>query len=502
MHHRRRFLGIPPVVIAAVMVVVFAFSVAATKIQFGAPVSAVARFVTDSAGRVVIYHGFNQVFKEPPYEPSGGGFDDDDAAFLSANGFNAVRLGVIWAAVEPQPGVYDGGYLDSIAKTVQMLGSYGIRSLLDFHQDLYNERFQGEGAPAWAVQDGGQSNPAFGFPMNYFGNSALQHSFDQFWRNAPAPDGVGLQDHFAAAWAHTAALFAGNTNIIGYDLFNEPWPGTRYVSCGVPLVGCATFDRELTAFYAKVSTAIRTVDSTTMIWFQPNLLFNPSNVIHLGTLPDARSGFAFHVYCPTQAELHTNIGCQWLDDITFAAAHGYAAPRNLPEFITEFGSTDDLANLAQMVARGDKSMINWTEWAYTGNDKTSTSSGGQALVYDPVSPPTGTNVNTPKLKVLAAPYPQLISGTPTSWRFTDGTFTLSYTITRADNAGIFGPGAETVIAAPAIQFPNGYTVQSTGAVVTSVPNAPTVRVASLPNASNITVIVTPNRSPSGSRGSW
>ncbi|MGH3724898.1 MAG: cellulase family glycosylhydrolase [Mycobacterium sp.] len=490
MRHSRRFLGIPLVVVAVIMVI--AVGVAAAQLWIGVRVGPVARFITDTAGRVVIYHGLNQVFKEPPYQPSGGGFDNDDAAFLRANGFNAVRLGVIWAAVEPQPGIYDEAYLDSIAKTVQMLGDHGIGSLLDFHQDLYNEKFQGEGAPLWAVQDGGRPNPELGFPANYFRNPALQHAFDQFWLNSPGPDGVGLQEHFAAAWTYTAARFAGNPNIIGYDLLNEPWPGTQYISCAVPLVGCSAFERRLTEFYEKVATAIRTVDPTTMIWFQPNLLFNPSNIIHLGTLSDARSGFSFHVYCPTEVELHTDVGCRWLDDLTFAAARGYAAPRNLPEFVTEFGSTDDIAYLSQMVARGNKSMINWTEWAYTGTDKTSTSSGGQALVYDPASPPMGLNVNTPKLKVLAVPYPQLISGTPTSWEFADGTFRLSYSTMRADTAGTFGPGAETVIAVPAIQFPNGYTVQCAGARVTSAPNAPIVRVASLPDASTVAVTVTPN----------
>ncbi|MCW2659182.1 MAG: endoglycoceramidase [Mycobacterium sp.] len=38
------------------------------------------------------------------------------------------------------------------------LASHGIVSLLDFHQDLYNEAFQGEGAPAWAVQQAGHGS--------------------------------------------------------------------------------------------------------------------------------------------------------------------------------------------------------------------------------------------------------------------------------------------------------------------------------------------------------
>ena len=111
---------------------------------------------------MVVLHGLNQVYKVPPYEPSSDGFGDDDAAFLAANGFNAMRVGVIWAAVEPQPGTYDDTYLASIAQTVQTLAAHGVVSLLDFHQDLYNEVFQGEGAPAWAVQIGRAAQPPAG----------------------------------------------------------------------------------------------------------------------------------------------------------------------------------------------------------------------------------------------------------------------------------------------------------------------------------------------------
>ena len=95
------------------------------------PLDHAGTWLTDAAGRVVILHGLNQVFKLAPYEPAADGFGDDDAAFLAENGFDAVRVGVIWAGVEPQPGVYDDAYLDSIADTVQTLAAHGIVSILD-----------------------------------------------------------------------------------------------------------------------------------------------------------------------------------------------------------------------------------------------------------------------------------------------------------------------------------------------------------------------------------
>src|SRR4051812_44626334 len=104
------------------------------------PFGHVGRFITDSQGRVFTSHGVNLVYKVPPYESSVTGFGDDDAAFLAREGFNSVRLGVIYKAVEPQPGVYDDAYLQKIAQTAALLEKRGITPLLDFHQDLYNER--------------------------------------------------------------------------------------------------------------------------------------------------------------------------------------------------------------------------------------------------------------------------------------------------------------------------------------------------------------------------
>src|SRR5438105_2636250 len=71
------------------------------------PLGHAGRWTTDAQGRVVILHGYNMVYKKPPYDPSAVGFGDDDAAFLAAEGYNTVRAGVIYKAVEPAPGAYD-----------------------------------------------------------------------------------------------------------------------------------------------------------------------------------------------------------------------------------------------------------------------------------------------------------------------------------------------------------------------------------------------------------
>jgi endoglycosylceramidase len=450
------------------------------------------RWITDAAGRVVTLHGLNQVFKVAPYEPSADGFGDDDAAFLAANGFDAMRVGVIWAAVEPQPGVYDDNYLNSIDATVRTLAAHGIVSVLDFHQDQYNEKFQGEGAPAWAVPPSSTPNPQLGFPYNYLANPAEWQVWNRFWHNYPAPDGIGLQDHYAAAWAHVAQHFAADQAVAGYEVMNEPWPGSLGELCATPQVGCPAFEAGLlTAFYKKVAAAIRTADATHTIYLEPTALFTESSTTGLRSIGDARTGFAYHDYCATETFFQTNTLCTQEDELTISSANRYGTNHRMPPLLTEFGATTDLSNLTEMVQLADKYRTGWLEWAYSGNDITSSSPSGQALVLDPSVPPTGDNVLTGKLKALATPYPQLVAGTPVSWSFSGNVFRLAYTTARADGTGRFAAGAQSEISVPSIEFPAGYQVTVSGATVTSAPDAPVLVLAALPGATTVRLTVQP-----------
>ncbi len=68
-----------------------------------------SRSFKDSFGRQVIFHGVNMVPKVAPYLPTNNGFTvedsltDKDIDDLVKWGFNFVRLGVMWEAVERTP---------------------------------------------------------------------------------------------------------------------------------------------------------------------------------------------------------------------------------------------------------------------------------------------------------------------------------------------------------------------------------------------------------------
>ncbi len=447
-------------------------------------------WITDDDGRVVIMHGLNQVYKIAPYTPSADGFGDDDAAFLAANGFNAVRVGVIWAGVEPEPGVIDYNYLASVEQTVQTLARHGIVSILDMHQDLYGTPFGGEGAPDWAVQTGGLPNQNFGFPATYFLSPAENHAWDAFWSNAKAPDGVGLENHYAQMWQAVAGYFGDNPNVTGYEIMNEPWPGAPWLSS---LLGGPYFEgQQLTSFYNQVDAAIRSVDSSTTVYFEPTTLFGSLPVqTHLGAVDDPNSVFSFHNYCITTSLIPSvSFGCDLNADIVMNNAQAYVDAHGIPGVMTEFGATTTLPTIVDAMRAADRHHFGWLEWAYTGNDITSASPNGQTLVFDPSKPPVGDNVDTAKLATLAAPYPQLVSGTPNSWSFDNGVFQFSYATERADGLGGFAAGSQTTISVPAIEYPNGYQVSVTGGHVVSAAGAPVLIIASDPGAGTVSVTVT------------
>jgi len=458
------------------------------------PLSHAGRWITGADGRVAVLHGFNMVSKVAPYAPDATGFGADDAAFLQAHGFDTVRLGVIYKAVEPQPGVYDDAYLARIRRTVDVLAKRGIVSLLDFHQDMYNERFQGEGFPDWAILDDGlPAEPRNGFPGNYLTQPATQRAFDNFWDNKPGPGGIGIQDRFAAAWAHVASRFAGVPSVLGYELLNEPWPGANWITC---LTGCPVDDARISAFNARLRTAIRKVDPSTLLFYEPNALANAGAPTTLADTGDANAVFSFHDYCSAaKAGEPYPKSCHDVDAKIFGVATAHVAKTGDALMLTEFGATSLPAVLTAVADTADRAMVGWQEWHYCAcADPTTTGPGTeQALVIDPAKPPRGANVEAAKLRALTRPHPTAVAGTPTAFGFATATraFTLRWSTARAGGGKRFGAGAITEVAVPKLPYPKGYAATVIGGRVVSARNAPVLRIAASKGASSVSLTVRP-----------
>src|SRR3954447_10239116 len=174
-------------------------------------------------------------------------------ARLRAWGFMFVRFLVTWEAIEHAgPGIYDQEYLDYIYAIVKRAGEYGIRMVIDPHQDVWSRFSGGDGAPGWTFE-------AIGMDITKFAatGAAIVHSthgdpFPQmiwptnanklaaatmytlfFGGNCFAPatlvDGEPVQEylqrHYFGAIQQVARRLKNLPNVVGYDTLNEPHAG-------------------------------------------------------------------------------------------------------------------------------------------------------------------------------------------------------------------------------------------------------------------------------------
>ncbi|MGH8506036.1 MAG: cellulase family glycosylhydrolase, partial [Stenotrophobium sp.] len=415
-------------------------------------------------------------------------FGDNDLQWLADNGFNGLRLGIEDYGVEPQPGIYDDTYIGQIAATAKLAAAHGVYPLIDFHQDDYSPAFNGNGFPAWMVQDDGLPHqPDVGFPYSQFTMPAMLVAWDHFWANSVASDGTGLQDHFAAAVAHVATQLAGIDGLLGYEYLNEPWPGTQYPTCVVPLVGCPIFDATLTAFNRKVAPKLRAVDSRHLIFAEPNVLFNDGIQTNIGALNVSNAGFAFHVYCllagadassesPGGAQL-----CPTMEELAFSNADAHVAKTGEALMMTEFGATPDTEVVSRNTASADKHMVSWLWWTYN-----------EGTGLNPAADPPDQKLIQPVADLLVRAYPQIVAGTPTSWSFDPAkhVFDLHYSTARA-GGGTLPADAETVVYLPTRHYPHGYTVTVTGATVISQPGATKLELLNQAGVQSVTLHVEP-----------
>lgn len=425
------------------------------------PLGNMGRWVTAADGRVIMLRGVNMINKLPPYTPSAAGFGPNDAELLASNGFNVVRVGVIYSAVEPAPGLYDDQYLADIQKTVVMLARHGIMSLIDFHQDGWGPSFVTEGFPEWATLTGPYPiRPLVDFPATYTQSKAVQTAFDNFWSNTPGPGNVGLQDRFAAAWAYAAKTLKSTEGILGWELLNEPFPGSQWQQYEAEPHQYPPLDQALTSFTQKVVNAIRTEDTDHIIWYEPWVTFDAGWPTYIGAIGDPapvrRIGMAFHNYMKVE-----NYDVNWNNALAHSAATGDAL------LATEFGGYDNWLEIEKAMNSVDTEMMPAIYWAYWNRtpyqiakaDNLPVSSADMGLVYDPTRPLTPGNVWEDKLTALTRPYPKLIAGTPVSWSFNPKPEALSFHF--AWSCKPVGNGI-TEIFVPNRRYKNGYTVSVTG----------------------------------------
>jgi endoglycosylceramidase len=489
-------------------------------------------FLYDSAGRVVILHGVNAVYKYPPYElyPDPGkpwNFDRADASLMARLGFDVVRLGMTWRGLEPgtapsndpaictrgapgDPGQFDQAvlerYLGHLAQTVNLLGRYHIYTILDMHQDVYNEAFDGEGAPDWAVCTNGLPNvdPPGRWSLGY-GTAAAGAAFRHFWTNDVVGD---LQGEFDRVWAAVAGYFRGNPWVAGYDPFNEPF------STSLVTVGDEHFDNQLQCFYAGrqfveppvkggpslpcpaqdpatgVIPTILGADPAHLVFYEPDIYGSHGAPNFVGPMDFPRLVFNVHVYCGYRSPVTgnpTNLAACAAQDARSLATRAEdrpdlasaAQPSGPAWIVGEFGATSDPTLLRDFTDQLDHSLVGWSYWAwkYYGDP---TGSEDESLVMA-----RGRLRST--ATILSRAYPEAVAGRPTliSSDPATGAFDLAYVANHATRA-------PTVVFLPtALHYPSGYCARATGARVVSPGGSRLLEVVNSTHAKDVTVSVVP-----------
>ncbi|MFN8174775.1 MAG: cellulase family glycosylhydrolase [Solirubrobacteraceae bacterium] len=436
-----------------------------------APLGDQGRWLTDAAGRVVLLHGVNEVAKSAPYYPGAFGFGADDARFIARQGFNAVRLGVEFQGLMPEPGRIDRGYIEALARTVTQLSRRHVFVLLDFHQDGFGPRYGGNGFPAWMSLDDGLPNPPGAtFPLYYIQNPAMQRAFESFWANRPGPGGVGLQDRFVAGLRAVVARFRHAPYVLGYELMNEPWPGADWQPCAT---GCPALEASLLGpFYRKATAAVRGLTRRQQVLVEPFVLFN------FGQGPTSLPGRGTGDTLSTHSYALSPAGEDAVVDHSVAAAQRDGAP----VLLTEFGATTDIPTLQRLTSGFDRGLVPWFFWAYN-----------EEIVTDRSAPAGLATVRSlDVLKALARPYPAALAGTPESLAFDPATRALELRYSTTGPGGRrYRPGTASVIAMPSLAYPDGYAATVTGGRVASRPCARRLVVLAARGASAVTVRAAP-----------
>jgi endoglycosylceramidase len=144
-------------------------------------------------------------------------------------------------------------------------------------------------------------------------------------------------------------------------------------------------------------------------------------------------------------------------------------------FMSEFGATQSVPLLNNVIGFADAVSLGWTYWSWRYYDDPTGSSHEALVAADGRLKPTA--------KVLARPYAQAIAGTPISSSFDAGssTFDLTYSPRRR----IMAP--TVVFSGGTFEYPHGYCVSVVGGHIVSAPGQVHLLIAARPESTHVSV---------------
>ncbi|MDW0194913.1 MAG: cellulase family glycosylhydrolase [Nitrososphaeraceae archaeon] len=259
----------------------------------------------DEEKRYVLFRGvnFGSRSKMPPYLPIAP-LDVHDISKLDLKkeiesvktgldllknlGFNIVRLLISWKAIEPRPNqnleelLPEGRkYLEYMKEIIDELHARNLYVILDFHQDIANEAYGGDGFPDWAIAIDEEhekpkppTKPDKKWQFKYMINKSLKETLKSFWENDLTNLDEGLKNypvrtHLEKTIGQTVKFFkslndgAGHPAILAIEPFNEPHPST---------IPKKEFEAKyLMDYYRNVNSEIEKFDKTLFIFIEPRV---------------------------------------------------------------------------------------------------------------------------------------------------------------------------------------------------------------------------------------
>ena len=203
-------------------------------------------------------------------------------------GFNIIRLLVSWKAIEPRPNpnldelLPEGRkYLEYMKEIIDELYARNLYVILDFHQDIANEVYGGDGFPDWAVaideeheKPKAPTKPDKKWQFKYMINKSLKETLKSFWVNDLTNLDEGLKNypvrtHLEKTIGQTVKFFKslngglGHPGILAVEPFNEPHPNT---------IPKKEFEiNNLMEYYRNVNSEIEKFDKSLFIFIEPRV---------------------------------------------------------------------------------------------------------------------------------------------------------------------------------------------------------------------------------------
>jgi len=417
-------------------------------------------------------------------------------------GFNALRLGTMWAGAEPERGVWNSSYLETIGSIVDNLAAHNIYSILDCHQDVFNRHLCVEGFPDWAVNSNGGTALPFALPVGeimtfdnvtglpeqcglyawtlYYLTDLAGKSFQGLYDNYN-----GLQDEFINFWTRVATMALSRTSVLGYEFINEPWSGDIYSNPDLLLPEVADLTN-LQPMYDNIANAIRKIDTNHLMFYEPiTYVITPTGFTHVpgGSMYQNMSVLSWHYYCwifnPDNMTEPEWIFCDDMEGPDFFYQRTIDINKlGGASFLTEWGAfcngvtPDGHRECDWVMSEADNYLVSWTYWAIEE-------------IFD------GDNPIPQAVNILSRTYPQAIAGVPTQMSFDPDSFIFNMKYI-----------ADTTIELPTeiylnelLHYPNGFTVTITPTGVLSVEASHNqislVKTDLLENQMNIMVQIVP-----------